>query len=160
QGHEPPGPQGHDPTAPPGPRVPGLPGPRVPGPRVPEPPVRSGGPVRALAPVRLSDGRTVLVSGGDDGGISVHDLRTGALIHSVADPRGRPVGLLTALALPDGARAVTAGKGKEFLVWDVEEGRLLHEEDSPAVVVRTLAAAELAGGDAVVLAAGDEYTAM
>lgn len=160
QGHEPPGPQGHDPTAPPGPRVPGLPGPRVPGPRVPEPPVRSGGPVRALAPVRLSDGRTVLVSGGDDGGISVHDLRTGALIHSVADPRGRPVGLLTALALPDGARAVTAGKGKEFLVWDVEEGRLLHEEDSPAVVVRTLAAAELTGGDAVVLAAGDEYTAM
>lgn len=169
QGHEPPGPQTHDPTLLPGPQTHDptlLPGPQahgptlLPGPRVPDPPVLSAGPVRALAPVRLSDGRSVLVSGGDGGGISVHDLRTGALIHSVADPGARPVGLLTAIALPDGARAVTAGKGKEFLVWDVEEGRLLHEEDSPAVVVRTLAAAELTGGDAVVLAAGDEYTAM
>ncbi|QKW26298.1 caspase family protein [Streptomyces seoulensis] len=120
----------------------------------------AGGPARAFAATRLSDGRPVLVSGGDAGGVLVHDLRTGDPVRSLTDSEARPVGLLTALALPDGARAVTAGQGKEFLVWDLEAGRLAHEEDSPVVVVRALAAAELPGGEAVLLAAGDEYTAM
>ncbi|MFF8594190.1 hypothetical protein ACF061_22600 [Streptomyces sp. NPDC015220] len=122
-------------------------------------PAPAGGPARAPAPARLSDGRSVLVSGGD-GRVFVHDLRTGGLVRSLADPDGRAVRLLTALTVRDGAWAVTAGKGKEILFWDLEAGRLRHAVDSPAVVVRALAAAELPGGGAVALAAGDEYEAM
>ncbi|MFF9275768.1 AAA family ATPase [Streptomyces griseosporeus] len=118
------------------------------------------GPVRAADTVRDGDGRPLLVCLGGDR-LTVHDLGTGALRHSLPLPDDPPPHLLTALTLPDGgARAVTAGDGRTVRVWDLDAGRPLFTRDGPMTVVRALVAGTLPDGRTVMLAAGDEYLAM
>ncbi|EFL35442.1 predicted protein [Streptomyces viridochromogenes DSM 40736] len=116
------------------------------------------GPVRAIAPARLADGRPVLVSGGEDGHLYVHDLRTGDRVRRRAAGIG-PIRTLVTVTLPEGGtRAVAAGQGKTLLLWNPDDGRLTRL-DSSLVLISGLAATRLPDGTPVAVAVGEEQAA-
>ncbi|MFB9733788.1 hypothetical protein ACFQE4_29780 [Streptomyces thermocoprophilus] len=121
--------------------------------------VHDPGAVQGLGAARGADGRPLVISV-CEAGIAVHDAGTGALRHMLPPADGTVGPLLATLTLPEGgARAVTAGAGRVFQVWDVDAGRRLFERDSGMTDVRALVAGTLPDRRPVVLAAGDEYAA-
>lgn len=115
------------------------------------------GPARAVAPAQLAAGRHVLVSGGEDGRLYVHDLRTGEQAGRQAAGVG-PIRSLVTVSLPDGgARAVAAGDGHRAVLWNPDDGTLTRL-DSSMVRLSGLAAARLPDGTPVAIAVGDVRT--
>ncbi|MBR8638988.1 WD40 repeat domain-containing protein [Streptomyces tuirus] len=116
------------------------------------------GPARAIAPARLADGRHVLVSGGEDGHLYVHDLREGDRVHRRAGGIG-PIRTLGTVTLPEGGtRVVAAGHRHEVLLWNPDDGRPTRL-DSSMVLVSAIAAARLPDGTPVAIAVGEERSA-
>ncbi|MEC7057653.1 caspase family protein [Streptomyces violaceochromogenes] len=116
------------------------------------------GPARAVAPAELADGRRVLVSGGEDGLLYVHDLRTGDRIRRQAAGVG-PVRALVTVSLPEGGtRAVAAGHGRQAVLWD-PDGTTPTRLDTSMVLLTGLATARLPDGTPVAIAVGEDREA-
>ncbi|MFJ4244595.1 hypothetical protein ACIP17_28775 [Streptomyces iakyrus] len=116
------------------------------------------GPARAIAPAELAGRRRVLLSGGEDGRLYVHDLRTGDRIRR--QPAGvGPIRALATVSLPEGGtRAVAAGHGRQAVVWDPAGGTPTRL-DTSMVQLTGLAAARLPDGTPVAIVVGEDLDA-
>jgi WD40 repeat protein len=80
----------------------------------------AGSSVRGLA---IDRAEKVLVSGSDDGVVSLWEVATGRLLHQL---HGHSGAVQSVAMSPNGDRAVSAGVDRTIRVWDVATGEQLH----------------------------------
>lgn len=106
----------------------------------------------AVAALSLSKDGKVAISGGEDGGVRVWDLRAGRCVR-VCDGHGASV---TAVCLlPDGRRALSAGLDGTVRSWDVRKSecqQIFEGHDGPVTAMTTSADGRLA------FTAADDHT--
>jgi WD40 repeat protein len=118
------------------------------------------GPVRTMAALRLSDGRTLLASGGNDATVRLWDPLTASAAGAPLAGHTGPVHALAAVSLRDG-RTVLASGGDDGTVrlWDPATGLLIGQPlTGHRGPVRALAAVPLVDGRTVLASGGHDKT--
>ncbi|HEV8558373.1 MAG TPA: trypsin-like peptidase domain-containing protein [Actinophytocola sp.] len=105
------------------------------------------GSVDAVCVLPASDGRSLLVSGCDDGSIRIWDTANSGLLQTLEGCA--PIRALCSLPAPNGGRARLVSGGEpsgSIQIWDIETGSVLHTLRGHRDAVKTVCALPTPGG--------------
>jgi WD40 repeat protein len=119
-------------------------------------PVQSG-PISAVATARLDDGRTLIISGGDDGVLRRWDAATGHPVGDLLTGHNRAVWAVASARLDDGRTLIISGGDEGVLQrWDAATG---HPVGDPLTGhpgwVWAVASARLDDGRTLIISGGE-----